>query len=218
VKEYRTKYEKDLQSQAQAVDIHLKLAGLPAVVGKIDGYHSAEKTVSFVSFSKTFAFDYARMIVRALALIADGKSLDSVLMFHLSGNGKSTTKRKIEIDESITQEVALEKIAALLSVEPIGRSIACPLFGKAAQALYGASNLSDSERLELAEDEFDEFVAGDYTYPNSKELIVYGASPDFGTVYRDESNRMAMFYSALFDATKAIPVKHGSTGGWRLVK
>ena len=218
VKEYRTKYEKDLSSKAQALDIHLEFVGLPTVVGKIDGYHLAEKTVSFVSFSKTFTSDYARMIVRTLALIASGKSVDSVLMFHLSGNGRSTTKRKIEVDEGITKEVALEKIAALLTVEPIARLVACPLFGKASQTLFGASNLSDDERVELAEDEFDEFVAGDYTYPNSKELIVYGASPDFETVYEDDSNRMAIFYSALFDATKAIPVKHGSTGGWRLLK
>jgi exodeoxyribonuclease V gamma subunit len=218
VKEYRTKYEKDLPSQAQAVEIHLGFAGLPTVIGQVDGYHSAEKTVSFVSFSKTFTSDYARMIVRALALIADGNSVDSVLMFHLSGNGKSTTKRKIEIDEAITKEVALEKIAALLALEPIGRSIACPLFGDASQTLFGVSNLSDDERLEAAEDQFDEFVAGDYTYPNSKELVVYGASPDFETVYKDESGRMATFYTALFDVTKAVTVKHGSTGGWRLMK
>lgn len=218
VKEYRAKYEKDLLSQAQVVDIHLKFGGMPSVVGTIDGYHSQEKTLAFVSFSETFKSDFARMIVRALALIADGKSVVSVLMFHLSSNGTSTTKRKIEIDEAITREVAIEKLAGLLSVEPIARSVACPLFGDSSQKLFGPGNLGNDERREAAEDKFDEFVAGEYTYPNSKELIVYGASPDFETVYKDESSRMAVFYSALFEATKSMSVKHGSTGGWRLMK
>jgi len=218
VKEFRAKYEKDLKSPSETVEISLLFDGSATLTGSIDGFHQSEKVLAFVSFSEKFMSDYSRMAVRALALIASGKSIDSVLMFHLSSNGLSTTKRKIEIDESITQEVALEKLSALLAVEPIARSIACPLFGKAAATLYGDSTLTVDDRRELAEDEFDDFVGGDYTYPNSNELVVFGATPDFDAVYKDESSIMSMFFVALFAATKSTPVKHGSTGGWRLLK
>ena len=218
VKEFRNKYEKDLKSPAETVELSLEFDGLPTLTGKIDGFHQSENTLAFVSFSEKFTSDYSRMVIRALALIADGKSIDSVLMFHLSGNGLSATKRKIEIDESITQEVAREKLSALLAIEPIARSIACPLFGKAAATLYGESNLTDDDRRESAEDEFDEFVGGDYTYPNSNELVIFGATPDFDVVYKDDSKMMSTFFAALFGATKSMSVKHGSTGGWRLLK
>ena len=147
-----------------------------------------------------------------------GKSIDTVLMFHLSGNGLSTTPRKIEIDEAITQDVALEKLAALLAVEPVVRTIACPLFDKTAATLFGASSLNDNERREIAKDQFDTFVEDTYEYPYSNELVSYGATPEFDAVYADPTQRMSTFFAALLDATKAVSVKHGQTGGWRLLK
>jgi exodeoxyribonuclease V gamma subunit len=218
VKEFRFKYEKDLKSLAQKVDLALEFPGLPTLTGVVDGLHEDERTLAFVSFSDKFMSDYLRMVVRVLALIAAGKAIDCVLMFHLSGNGRSATKRMIEIDEAITQEVAREKLAALLSVEPIARSIACPLFGNAAGTLFGDSDLSDDDRQESAEDEFDDFIGGDYTYPTSNELVVFGANPDFGDVYKDVGKYLSSFFVALFAATKSMSVKHGAAGGWRLLK
>jgi len=218
VKDYRGKYTKVLPTQPQKVAVSITANGVTPLIGEVDGYHEAEKTLAFVSFTKKFTSDYSRMVVRALALIAMGKSLEAVLMFHLSNNGLSTTPRRIEIDEAITQDVALEKLVALLAVEPVVRSIACPLFDKTAATLFGDSSLSDNERREIAKDQFDTFVEDTYEYPYSNELVIYGATPEFDAVYADPAQRMSAFFTALLDATKAVPVKHGQTGGWRLLK
>lgn len=218
VNEFRSAYQKDLSSVSETVEVDFRDEGFPALTGSIDGYHAAEKTLGFVSFSDKFSSDYARMVVRALVLIAMGKQVNNVFMFHQSSsNPAKSTKRIIEIDESITTEVAREKILQLLAVEPIARTLACPLFGSAAQVLFGANDATDAIR-DAAEDDFDEFVGGDYTYPKSNELVIYGASPDFNAVYADAHGHLGDFFSAYFNLSRAVSVKHGRSNGWRLVK
>ena len=217
VKAYRTKYQNDLPSAIETIAINIKGDDLPALVGEVEGYHAAEKTLSLVSFNDKFHSDYSRMVVRALAVIANGQPVEKVRMFHLSSNGKSTTPRIIEIDEAITQDVAREKLIQLIAVEPIARSRACPLFGPTSAILFGSDDITDDVR-DAAEAEFDEFVGGDFTYPNSNELVIYGASPDFNVVYADVDGLLGQFFPAYFNLDRSVNIKHGNTGGWRLMK
>jgi len=215
---YLDAYRKDLVSLPMPVDVFLDFSDSIKINGSVDGYHADEQTLAFVSFSDKHLRDFSRLAIRALALIASGYPVQKVLTFHLSDNGKSTTKRIIEIDASITKEVALEKLGLLLSSEPIARAIACPLFGTAASVLYGDEGLDDLARLETAEDKFDEFVSNDYTFPTSNELVVFGATPEFIKVYSDPHGRLSEFFSKYFYAMKKESISRGKPTGWRLLK
>lgn len=217
VKAYRAVYENDLSSAASPIAIDLRGEGVATLTGTVEGYHDVEKTLSLVSFSDKFSSDYSRMVVRALAVIASGHHVEKVRMYHLSGNGKSTTPRIIEIDEAITADVAQMKLAQLIAVEPIARSRACPLFGTTSQILFGSIDPSVTNK-DAAEVEFDEFVGDDYAYPRSNELVIYGASPEFNAVYEDADGYLATFFPSYFELGKVVKITHGRTGGWRLMK
>lgn len=210
---YRTKYNSMFTSSSELVDIQLSSDNSPVLKGTVEGYHADQKTLVFVSFSDKHLPDVPRMMTRALAIIASGRPLEWVVMFHRSNTKAGLTVRKIEIDEQITADVARQKVFQLLAVEPIARSIACPLFKETASLLFNGSDNRD-----VAEDEFDEFVGDEHNYSRSRELTIFGATPDFSQVYADHSGLMASFFSSYFDFLKAADVKHGQTNGWRLMK
>jgi len=196
----------------------LDFNGLPSLKGEVSGYHAPEKVLTLISVRSSYERNITRLIIRALAVIAEGHSVNRVLLFHLHEKKPTAMKRIIEIDEEITPEIAAEKLRQLVSSEPIVRTFACPLFGEAAQTLFEASTADEQSRRVSAEEKFDEFVEDTYKYPISKELVVYGVSPVFDAVYADPTGHLTTFFTAFFDATKTTVVKHGNTKGWRLVK
>ena len=210
---YRAKYNSMFASSSETIDIELSSENSPVLKGSVDGYHADQKTLVFVSFGDKHLPDVPRMMTRALVVIASGYALEQVVMFHRANNKDGLTVRKIEIDEQITTEVARKKVFQLLAVEPIVRSIACPLFGDTASVLFNGNNNRDA-----AEDEFDEFVGDQHSYSRSRELTIYGAAPDFSQAYEDPTGLMASFFSAYFNFLKATDVEHGRTKGWRLTK
>ncbi len=218
LEEYRSNYRNELSTSALNIELNLDFENLPRLLGNVQGYHADEKALTLVSFYKEHERDVVRMIVRALAVIAGGHSLSRVVLFHLHKENPKAMKRVIDIDETVTSEVAREKLAALLEVEPIVRSMACPHFGKTAETLYKTASSGQVNRRDEAEEVFDEFIEDEYKYPISKELLVYGASPVFDVVYSGSSSYLRNFFSAFFEMTKTVPAKHGRTNGWRLVK
>ncbi len=217
VNAYRTAYQQDLPSPAQSVNIDLRAEGLPTLTGSVEGYHSEEATLGYVTFSKGSPSDFSRIVVRVLAVIASGLPLEKAFLYELSTGKSSTLRRTIEIDEAITPDIALDKLMQLLAVEPIGRSYACPLFGSAAEILFAAGTPTDDVRDD-AEDAFDSFVGDERGYPRSYELMVYGASPECDEVYADASGVLGTFFTAYFHLRKSVDVKHKGKNGWRLVK
>ena len=205
---YRAKYDANLPSVPTSVDISLEIPGLPVLMGVIDGFHRVEKTLTFVSFEKLSDKDLFTMILRLLVLLALGEDVEKAMMYHISTNGRSTTPRSITIDPSLTQDVAKQKLTGLLSVEPIARALACPMFGATTQSWMNVARDVDK----TAEEEFEKFVEDDFKFKKSDELIVYGSSPEFDDVYEDPNGLMRKFFTSYFAVTRV----GGKTGKWEL--
>lgn len=205
---YREKYDAQLHSTPASVNISLDLPGLPMLAGVIDGFHRAEKTLTFISFEKISNKDLFTMVIRLLVLVAAGEDVEQAMMYHINTNGNGTTQRSITIDPSLTRDVAAKKLAELLSVEPIARTVACPLFGDTSQSWMSF----DADGQSTAEEQFEKFVEDDFKFKKSDELIVYGTSPEFDEVYEDPNDLMRLFFTSYFDVTRV----GGKTGKWEL--
>lgn len=103
-----------------------------------------------------------------------------------------------------------------MALEPIARTVACPLFGDAAEILYSADIIDDEVRRENSESAFDSFVGTNEVYSRSNELIVYGASPDFGDVYVKSKQFIAIFFSSYFANFDLQKIKGAKPQTWRL--
>ena len=198
MKAYREKYDANLHSVPASVNISLELPGLPMLTGVIDGFHRAEKTLTLVSFEELSDKDLFTMILRLLVLLVSGEDVEKAMMYHISSNGKSTTPRSITFDPSFTQDVAKQKLAAFLAVEPIARTVACPKFGETSKSWMNFT--PDGHMTAIAE--FEKFVENDFTFKKSDELIVYGATPEFDEVYEDPNGLMRTFFTSYFDLTQ----------------
>jgi exodeoxyribonuclease V gamma subunit len=205
---FRKKYNESNHSAAISVDIDLEISGLLELTGVIKGFHVEEKTLTYVSFEDTYTKDLMRMVLQLLTLIADGKSVEKALMYHVNSNGRGTTERSITVIPSLTKDVALDRLTNFLAVEPIARVVACPLFDKATEVW--CVPVRDAEKT--AEDYFDEFVANDRRYKNSEELVVYGSSPEFNDVYEDPQGLLRTFFTPYFELIRVS----GKTGKWEL--
>jgi exodeoxyribonuclease V gamma subunit len=208
IKAYREKYDAQLHSVPTSVNISLELPGLPVLNGVIDGFHVAEKTLTLVSFEKISDRDIVTTILRLLVLIALGETVEKAMLYHINTNGTGTTPRSITIDSSLTKDVAEKKLASLLSVEPIARAVACPMFGGTTQRWM---NFTEDDRM-TTEEEFEKFVEDDFKFKKSDELIVYGSSPEFEEVYEDPNGLMKTFFTSYFDVIRV----GGKTGKWEL--
>jgi hypothetical protein len=104
--------------------------------------------------------------------------------------------------------VAKQKLTGLLSVEPIARALACPMFGATTQSWMNVARDVDK----TAEEEFEKFVEDDFKFKKSDELIVYGSSPEFDDVYEDPNGLMRKFFTSYFAVTRV----GGKTGKWEL--
>jgi exonuclease V gamma subunit len=192
---FRKKYNESNHSAPISVDIDLEISGLLELTGVIKGFHVEEKTLTYVSFEDKYTKDLMRMVLQLLTLIADGKSVEKALMYHVNSNGRGTTERSITVSPSLTKDVALDRLTNFLAVEPIARVVACPLFDKATEVW--CVPVRDAEKT--AEDYFDEFVANDRRYKNSEELVVYGSSPEFNDVYEDPQGLLRTFFTPYFE-------------------
>lgn len=216
VKGYQKEYRSVLSSKPETEDISLKLDNGCELKGLVERYHGPEQALSVVSFSKSFESDYARLAIRALAMIASGCAVGKAFLFHLNGGGTSVIKRILEIDDAITPQIARQKLSALVALEPIARTVACPLFGDAAEILYSSDIVNDEVRRENSESAFDSFVGTNEVYSRSNELIVYGASPDFGDVYVKSKQFIALFFSSYFANFDLQKIKGAKPQTWRL--
>ncbi|CAB4555474.1 MAG: hypothetical protein F2545_02440 [Actinobacteria bacterium] len=205
---FRKKYNESNQSAPTSEDIALEISGLPELTGVINGFHVEEKTLTYVSFEDKYTKDLMRMVLRILILIANGKSVEKALMYHVNSNGRGTTERSITVSPSLTKDVALDRLRNFLAVEPIARVVACPLFDKATEAW--CFPVQDAGKT--AEDYFDEFVANDRRYKNSEELVIYGSSPEFNDVYEDPQGLLRTFFTPYFEIIRVS----GKTGKWEL--
>jgi len=205
---YRLDYDKKLKSVPVSVPVELEIPGLPVVTGEIQGFHKAERILTYVSFEEKFASDVVKMTLRALVLIACGEVIDKVLMYHLNSKNNGPIVRTISVHSDFTQSIAQQRLADFLAVEPHARAVACPLFGNTATTWM--EDLCDGGSR--AEDEFDKYVEDDYSYKNSDELIVFGASPEFEDVYADPNGVMQEFFEQFFVITQL----QGKTGKWEL--
>jgi exodeoxyribonuclease V gamma subunit len=216
VKGYQKEYRSVLSSEPETEDISLKLDNGCELKGLVERYHRPEQALSVVSFSKSFESDYARLAIRALAMIASGFAVGRAFLFHLNGGGTSAIKRILEIDDAITPQIAQQKLSALVALEPIARTVACPLFGDAAEFLYSADIVDDEVRREKSESAFDSFVGTSEVYSRSNELIVYGASPDFSDVYAKSKQFIAPFFSSYFANFDLQKIQGAKPQTWRL--
>jgi exodeoxyribonuclease V gamma subunit len=205
---YRKAYDKTLNSAPSTVEISLEMTGLPTLTETINGFHVEEKILTFVSFQKLSDKDLYTMILRLLVLIADGIDVEKAMMYHLNTNGKGTTVRSIVANLSLTKDVAQQRLEGILSVEPIARAIACPLFDKTTESWMNLLTDDDS----TPEQKFESFVENDFTFKKSDELIVFGSSPEFDEVYEDPQGLMRTFFTSYFDAIQV----GGKTGKWEL--
>jgi exonuclease V gamma subunit len=205
---YRKAYGKTLSSAPSTVEISLELTGLPMLKGTIDGFHVEEKILTFVSFEKRWDKDLYTMILRLLVLIATGVDVEKAMMYHLNDKGEGTTARSIVVNPSLTQDIAQQKLESILSVEPIARAIACPMFGETTELWIHLSSGADA----TPEQKFESFVENDFTFKKSDELIVFGSSPEFDEVYEDPTGLMRTFFTSYFGAIQV----GGKTGKWEL--
>ena len=205
---YQKKYETTLTTEAETIEICLSLPDMPVVTGIIEGFHFAEKTLTMVSFEKMPDRDLSTMVLRLLVLIASGENVEKATMYHLNTKGDGSTQRSILVNASLTQDIAQDKLARMLSVEPIARAVACPLFGMTTQTWMGLTTDLDKSALE----QFSSFVEDDFKFKKSDELVVYGSSPDFDEVYSDPNGLIRRFFTPYFD----VIAVGGKTGKWEL--
>ncbi len=218
VKKYRAEYQAVLSSDPEVVTIALTLDNRCKVTGSVERYHRAEGALAVVSFGERYEFDYARLAIQALALIASGIKVQKAFLFHLNDGGTSTTKRLLEIDSAITPDIAQQKLSGLVAIEPIARTSACPLFGGAAKILYSAGIADEVARREKSESRFDSFVGTSQIYSRSNELIIYGANPEFRDVYVRSSKATEEFLSNYFSYFNLSKIDNSTPQTWRLSK
>ena len=212
VKEFAKAYFKLFPSDPETLNIQLTPDSLGPVSARIARYHRQEKTLAHVSFrssTSAVARDAEKMFIRALVAIAAGHPVESVVMLHVTPKGDKSIKRTMAIDAGITPVVATGLLSSLLMVEPVARSIACPQFSGAAEALFAGTQPDAA----VAEDKFDLFVENDFSYPGSNELIVYGAQPDFAAVYADPHGLMNAFFRSYFSVRSRLS---GGLKGWEV--
>jgi exodeoxyribonuclease V gamma subunit len=195
MKAYRDMYDLDLSSTPSPVEISLEMSGLPAITGAVEGFHIEEKTLTYLSFEERSDKDLTRIALRLLLLIASGESVEKASIWSFNDDSNAPKKGTITVDSLLTKETAGKRIFDLLTVEPIARAVACPLFGKTSQSWMNPA----MDNKKTPEDFFESFVGNTRSFKNSDELIVYGSSPEFDEVYEDPEGLMRSFFSPYFE-------------------
>lgn len=130
-----------------------------------------------------------RLALRLLVLRAAGKRVSRAVLVQRDATQKMQMAHIIVLDEGIDQQEALQRVSRLAQAEALARVTPCPLFDETGQAVAAAGTFDDDGAV----DKFDDCLEGN-TYGNSREFVVFGASPEFGHVFPAGETALLDFY------------------------
>ena len=130
-----------------------------------------------------------RLALRLLVLRAAGKKVARAVLVQRDTTQKLQMAHVIVLDEGIDRQEALRRLSRLAQVEPLARVTPCPMFDETARVVAAAGTFDDDGAV----DKFDDCLEGN-SYGNSREFVVFGASPEFGRVFPSGEPALLDFY------------------------
>jgi len=117
--------------------------------------------------------EITRMAMRLIALRAAGKNVRQAIVAQRDNNQSHWLANVIDLNDDVTQEVALKRLHALAIGERFARVTPCGLFGETAAEIANVGTVEDGSVIEA----FEAFVDNERSFKKSKECLVYGANP-----------------------------------------
>ena len=154
--------------------------------GVVEGSVSYFETEQLVGFASLSGVDRlrSRAAILLLILAAQGKVKHSAILFGYDRKANVIKVNNVFFETELTQKDALRRLAELIDVVHIARTIPAVKFGETVKTIVAADASDDEEKS--PEFAFEKFVTSD-DYGTALERRLFGEEPKFSAVFAVDS-------------------------------